>query len=151
MISTLLDYCQGLITIDRDTSTVRLIHRTLREYLFTHPALLTAHWTMAEICLMNLNFENVGDPSPNPFPKPQSTPFLEYPSFVWRTHMKVELPNGWREFALIFPTSSIIIYLPNPFRIQLVGGLPSAVLLIASRFQRRTVSRASASPESSIL
>jgi len=34
-ISTLLGYCLGLVAVDKSTSTVRLIHFTLREYLFT--------------------------------------------------------------------------------------------------------------------
>ena len=32
-ISTLISCCQGLITVDKEASTVRLIHFTLKEYL----------------------------------------------------------------------------------------------------------------------
>ena len=32
-ISTLVSCCQGLITVDKEASTVRLIHFTLQEYL----------------------------------------------------------------------------------------------------------------------
>jgi len=32
-MSTLVNCCQGLITVDKDASTVRLIHFTLQEYL----------------------------------------------------------------------------------------------------------------------
>jgi len=38
-IGTLLDYCQGLITVDAEASTVRLIHYTVQEYLCGHPDL----------------------------------------------------------------------------------------------------------------
>ena len=51
-ISTLLDCCQGLVTVDKSASTVRLIHLTLQEYLSTHPDLFNkVHSTMAETCL----------------------------------------------------------------------------------------------------
>ena len=50
-ISTLLDCCQGLVTVDTGSSTVRLIHFTLLEHLCTHPDLFNrAHSTMAETC-----------------------------------------------------------------------------------------------------
>ena len=34
-ISTLVSCCQGLITVDKEASTVRLIHFTLQEYIFS--------------------------------------------------------------------------------------------------------------------
>ena len=39
VISTLLGCCQGLVTMDQGSSTLRLIHFTLKEYLCTHPDL----------------------------------------------------------------------------------------------------------------
>jgi len=36
-IGTLLTCCQGLVSIDKEASTVRLIHFTLHEYLRVHP------------------------------------------------------------------------------------------------------------------
>src|SRR5437879_3213789 len=38
LIDTLLDCCQGLITVDKEASTVRLIHFTVQEYLSRHPS-----------------------------------------------------------------------------------------------------------------
>ena len=38
-IGTLLACCQGLIVVEKETSTVRLIHFTLQEYLRAHPQL----------------------------------------------------------------------------------------------------------------
>ena len=47
-IMTLLACCQGLIVVDKEASTVRLIHFTLQEYLKAHPELFgRAHSTMA--------------------------------------------------------------------------------------------------------
>ena len=51
-IGTLLAFCQGLVVVDKEASTVRLIHFTLQEYLQAHPDLFgPAHSTIAEICL----------------------------------------------------------------------------------------------------
>ena len=36
---TLLSCCLGLVSVDREALTVRLIHLTLREYLFTRPSI----------------------------------------------------------------------------------------------------------------
>ena len=55
LISTLVSCCQGLITVDKEESTVRLIHFILHEYLSTHPdAFSRPHSAMAEICLAYL-------------------------------------------------------------------------------------------------
>jgi len=55
-IETVLSCCQGLVAIDKEASTVRLIHFTIQEYLRAQPELLdTAHSTMAETCLSYLN------------------------------------------------------------------------------------------------
>ena len=48
-ISTLLDCCQGLVTVDKGGSAVRLIHFTLQEHLCKHSNLFdAAHSTIAE-------------------------------------------------------------------------------------------------------
>jgi len=55
-IRTLLSCCQGLIAVDKEASTVRLIHFTLQEYLRAQPELFgRAHSIMAETCLSYLN------------------------------------------------------------------------------------------------
>ena len=101
-ISTLLDCCQGLVTVDRSASTVRLIHSTLQEYLCILPDIFNrAHSTMAETCLTCLNFQNIKDLSAAaPLPDPRNTPFLEYCSLYWGSHMRIELSDRAKEFAL---------------------------------------------------
>ena len=48
-IGTLLECCQGLITVDKEALTVRLIHFTVQEYLCTHPDLFSRpHSILAE-------------------------------------------------------------------------------------------------------
>ncbi|RPA89751.1 hypothetical protein L873DRAFT_1720579, partial [Choiromyces venosus 120613-1] len=57
-IKTLLGCTLGLVAADQQSSTVRLIHFTLQEYLGTHANLfITPHAIMAEICLTYLNFQ----------------------------------------------------------------------------------------------
>ena len=100
-ISTLLGCCQGLVTMDQGSSTVRLIHFTLQEYLCVHPDLFDrAHSTMAETCLTYLNFQYVKDPSADPPSDPRGTPFLEYCSLYWGTHMRIELSDRAKAIAL---------------------------------------------------
>ena len=55
-IDTLLDYCQGLITVDAEVSTVRLIHYTIQEYHCSHPGLFIGpHSVLTETSLSYLN------------------------------------------------------------------------------------------------
>ena len=101
-ISTLLGCCQGLVTVDKGASTVRLIHFTLQEHLCTHPSLFDrAHSTMAEACLTYLNFQCVNDLSASPSPGAQGLPFLGYSSLYWGTHMQIEPSDLARAFALV--------------------------------------------------
>jgi len=66
-IGTLLSCCQGLIAVDKEASTVRLIHITLQEYLRAHPELFgTVDTTMAETCLQYLNSQQVKAHSTSP-------------------------------------------------------------------------------------
>jgi len=100
-ISTLLNCCQGLVTIDKGASTIRLIHFTLQEYLCTHLDIFDrAHSTMAEVCLTYLNFQHVKDISVSPSLDPRGTPFLEYSSLYWGIHMRMEVSDRARAFAL---------------------------------------------------
>jgi len=100
-IGTLIACCQGLIVVDKEGSTVRLIHFTLEEYLRAHPELIgAAHSTMAETCLTYLNSWEVKSISTNPSPDLQDTPFLEYSSLHWGVHVKRDFSNCTELFAL---------------------------------------------------
>jgi len=100
-IGTLLACCQGLVAIDKEASTVRLIHFTLQEYLGAHPELFgSAHSTMAETCLSYLNSQQVRALSTSPSPNHQNTPFLEYCSLYWGAHAKRDLSVCARLLAL---------------------------------------------------
>jgi len=124
-MSTLLNCCQGLVTVDKEASTVRLVHFTLQEYLSSRPDIFcNPHSAMAEICLTYLNFQQVGALSATPSLDAQdspehpsvsysesefstatsldtpNTPFLEYCSVYWGVHAKRELSDCGRSLAL---------------------------------------------------
>ena len=112
-IGTLLVCCQGLVVVDKEASTVRLIHFTLHEYLRAHPELFgTAHSTMAEICLSYLNSHHVNSlsasrlhylwvgPYREYFSIYSGTPFLEYSSLYWGMHAKRYLSGCAKQLAL---------------------------------------------------
>jgi len=100
-ISTWLSCCQGLVIVDKGTSTVRLIHFSLQEYLGTHPDVFDkAHSTMAETCLTYLNLPSVKNLSADSSPDSRDTPFLEYSSLYWGTHMQMEPSDRAMSFAL---------------------------------------------------
>ena len=102
-ISTLLSCCQGLVTIDMATSTVRLVHYSLKKYLYVHPNLFNrAHSTMAEVCLTYLNSQYVESFSAGPPPDPWRAPFLEYSSLYWGAHMRRDSSDCAKRLALAF-------------------------------------------------
>jgi len=100
-MSTLVGCCQGLITVDEEASTVRLIHFTLQDYLSTSPDIFgSPHSAMAETCLTYLNSEQVkAIPADFP-PKILNMPFLKYCSLYWGAHAKKELSDCARSLAL---------------------------------------------------
>ncbi|RPA90515.1 hypothetical protein L873DRAFT_1601447, partial [Choiromyces venosus 120613-1] len=83
-IHILLGSCLGLVTVDKETSRVRLIHPTLQEYLQAHTTLFgNGHAKIAEVCLTYLNLLVV-----RAFPRlggmtPVNMPFLVYASYHW--------------------------------------------------------------------
>ena len=101
LVSTLVNCCQGLITVDKEASAVRLIHFTLQEYLSAHPDIFSSpHSAMAEICLTYLNSQQVKALLTAPSPDTQSASFLEYCSVYWGVHANRELADSARSLAL---------------------------------------------------
>ena len=100
-IGTVIACCQGLIAVDKEASTVRLIHFTLQEYLRAHPELFgPVHSTLAETCLSYLNSQQVKALSTSPSPELQGTPFLEYSSVYWGAHARRDLSDCAKLLAL---------------------------------------------------
>jgi len=103
LIDMLLGCCQGLITVDKEASTVRLIHYTLQEYLSAYRNLFTmAHSRIAETCLTYLNSRQVKGVPLHPLPHESMPllPFLRYSSRHWGSHAKRELSKHARSLAL---------------------------------------------------
>ena len=99
-VSNLVGCCQGLITIDKEASTIRLVHFTLQEYLSAHPDIFSRpHSTIAEIYLTYLNSHQVKTVSTTSS-NTRNTPFLEYCSVYWGVHAKRELSGSARSLAL---------------------------------------------------
>jgi len=100
-MSTLVSCCQGLITVDKEASTVRLIHFTLQEYILSRPDIFSSPQSaIAEICLTYLNSQHVKALSTATSPDTGNTPFLEYCSVFWGVHAKRELSDYGISLAL---------------------------------------------------
>ena len=100
-IGTLLASCQGLVMVEKEASTVRLIHLTLQECLRANLDLFgAAHSTMAETCLIHLNSQQVKAFSISPFPDLQDTLFVEYSSLYWGVHAKRDFSDCAKQLAL---------------------------------------------------
>ena len=88
-LRVLLPSCLGLVTLEASSSTVRLVHFTLREYLSHDPTLFhNPHSTIAEVCLTYLNFRCITDLPPTHGPASATTPLLEYASVYWGRHTR---------------------------------------------------------------
>jgi len=100
-IETLLACSLGLITVEKSSSTVRLVHYTLQEYLsnntdfFPHP-----HSIIAEVCLTYLNFPHVRSFSPALRSVPPTAPFVEYASCYWGVHARSGTTESVKALAL---------------------------------------------------
>ena len=104
-IRTVLRCCQGLVAVDKGSSTIRLIHFTLKEHISCQADLFDKpHSRIAETCLTYLNFQAIKELSPAlsnlMFHDFQGTPFLKYASLHWGTHMRMEFSDLSRNLAL---------------------------------------------------
>jgi len=99
-IQTVMNCALGLVTVDT-SSTVRLVHFTLQEYILANPTLFQSpHSMIAEVCLTYLHFACIRDLSPDPSSPPPTTPFLEYASSHWGAHARREISERATTLAL---------------------------------------------------
>ena len=100
-ILTLLSCTLGLVKVDEQSSTVRLVHFTLQEYFAAHPNLfITPHSMMAEICLTFLNIPYICE---LPFSLDYiSLPWslLHYASCYWGFHARKDVTENVKQLAL---------------------------------------------------
>ena len=100
-IWTVLGSTLGLIAIDETTSTVRLLHFTLQEYLGEQPTLFVApHSSMAEVCLTYLNSIYIRELPPALDIDPPAAHFLEYAACFWATHATMDVTESVKSQAL---------------------------------------------------
>jgi len=106
-MGALLEYCQGLITVDAEASTVRLIHYTVQEYLCSQPSLFSKpHSVLAETCLTYLNSQQVGSLTSHSLKDAhsliddESMLFLMYSAGSWGTHANKDLSDSVKALAL---------------------------------------------------
>jgi len=100
-IETLLACSLGLVIVEKSSSTIRLIHYTLQEYLSHNPnLLLKPHSVIAEVCLTYLSFSHVCCISPALRSVPLTAPFVEYASCHWGTHVRRETSENVKTLAL---------------------------------------------------
>ena len=91
----------GLITVEASSSTVRLVHLTLQEYLSNNLSLFQSpHSMIAEVCLTYLNFRCVQELSPTRSSAPPIPPLVEYASYYWGEHMGREETGSSTTLAL---------------------------------------------------
>jgi len=90
-IETLLACSLGLVTVQESSSTVRLVHPILQEYLSNNTILFpNPHSILAEVCLTYLNFPHVRLFRPTLGSVPPTAPFVVYASCRWGTHARLE-------------------------------------------------------------
>jgi len=100
-VSTLVGCCQGLITVDKEGSTVRLIHFTLQEHLSICPHTSAGlHSKITEICLTYMNSQQVKAIPADGSHKIGNMPFLQYCSIYWGVHARWGLSDHARSLAL---------------------------------------------------
>ena len=100
-LRTLVASCLGLVKVEASSSTVRLVHFTLKEHLLGNPTLFhSPHSTIAEVCLTYLNFGSVRDLSPTLRSAPSTMPLLNYASLYWGEHTKIGMTGNVKMLAL---------------------------------------------------
>jgi len=100
-IETLLACSLGLATVEKSSSTVRLVHYTLQEYLANNTKLFpNPHSIIAEACLTYLNFPHVRSFSPTLRSVPPTAPFVQYASCYWGTHARSDTTESVKILAL---------------------------------------------------
>jgi len=99
-LDTVLGSCFGLAVVDKETSTIRLIHYTLQEYLLRPGVFPDAHRTLGQTCLTYLSYDQVKRLPADNISNLRDMPFLEYSSLHWGRHAKIELSDHAKFLAL---------------------------------------------------
>ena len=116
---TLVDVCAGLVIVEEESKTVRLIHYTLQEFLQSHLGRLrNANIHVAQVCLDYLLFDDF-DRDVRSFDELErlrkNMPFLSYAANHWSHHVSGEE----RESAEIIQ-GKILVLLSKSSRVELI-------------------------------
>ena len=90
----LVESCSGLVTVDVESSTIRIVHLSLQEYFQTRAQDLFPDGvkTIAEVCLTYLSFERFAPDDHMNYEKitaiKNSFPLLEYAAQNWGFHVR---------------------------------------------------------------
>jgi hypothetical protein len=99
---TFLDNCLGLVIMDEQTSTVRLVHKSLQDYLETRDDLFKdEHSMIAQTCLTYLMFQSVitrseamAKKAKNPECVSNDLAFVNYAACQWGHHLRKSSQEG---------------------------------------------------------
>ena len=121
---TLVDVCAGLIIVEEESNTVRLIHYTLKEFLQSHLGQLgNPNIHMAQVCLNYLLFDDFKRDVESFYELErlkQNMPFLSYAANHWGHHVSAELCKS----ADIIQ-GEILVFLSECSRVELLFRLIS--------------------------
>ena len=105
-VRTIIDSCFGLLEVERDSNTIRLVHFSLEEYLQSqdHDLFENANLTILRTCLQ---YMSMGSVKPLPFKnrtdfakEVKGLPFLEYACLEWGFHAKMVPVSQYEDMAL---------------------------------------------------
>jgi len=132
-IQTLLASYLGLVTVDNEGSSLRLVHFTLQEYLNSRSDVFrNPYAVMAEVCLTYLNFNRIRELPPTLDNAPQNHPFLEHASCYWGHYVRNRTTEGVKSLALrlldefnCHISAKLLLHLHTPeLYWEIVGRLP---------------------------
>jgi ankyrin repeat protein len=111
----MVSVCAGLVTVDRESDQIRLVHYTTQSYLKrTRTARFPeARSTIAKTCLAYLLFRPFAERyclrKAELYTRLRNYPFLRYAASHWGDHVRDELGNDVRELALEYLSNNISI------------------------------------------
>jgi ankyrin repeat protein len=113
--SHMVHYCLGLITIDEESSTIRLVHFTVQEYFLRRQSeiFLSGEHLILSTCLTYLSFDafRKGDcDTYNDYQaKRENYPFLEYAASHWIDHGWKTVSDENKRLAFDFLTKDLCL------------------------------------------
>ncbi|KAF8244829.1 ankyrin, partial [Wilcoxina mikolae CBS 423.85] len=87
---SLLECCMGLIMIDEETATLRLVHFSLQQYLHHDAVFNQGHRDMARICLTYLNFHCFEGSLESIRELSENFAFIRYAAENWGHHVRLQ-------------------------------------------------------------